>query len=113
MCLGYLEDNFLVVKDIMYDYLLENRDSFADLGEEEDIIRIATNIKRKHFAAEYICLRIAADCFQRTIHLYRDHFSNSTPTETFVSDHNTNDQCPLKILFVGNFRYGHFQAIIP
>ena len=63
MCLGYPKDNFLVFNDIMHDYLLEKRDFLADLGEEEDITRFATYIKRNHFAAEYICLRIAADCF--------------------------------------------------
>jgi hypothetical protein len=51
----------MIAKEIMYDYLLVNKELYQDLGL--GLNKIAANIKNNRYAAEYYCLKLAADCF--------------------------------------------------
>ena len=60
-CLGYHEDNYMVAKEILHDYLLENMSHYEGLSV--NLPGLAANILKNHWAATYSCLRLAADCF--------------------------------------------------
>jgi hypothetical protein len=65
-------------------------------------------IKKNYYAAHYSFIKIAAECFQRSIFLYKNSFSSTAKPDEFINDFGPIDKNPLKIYFVGSFRYGHF-----
>lgn len=94
----------------MHDYLLQNKEVYDYLG---DVEKIARYIKKNGRAAEYSYLKLASECFQTSIHLYRDRFSTDAKPEVFDNDSGPKSNNPVRILFTGSFRYGHFQSIVP
>lgn len=93
----------------MADYLDANKQVFNYLG---NINRISNEIRKPHFAARHEFIKIASECFQRTIMLYKNSMTKWN-CEVFENDNGPLDPHPIRILFIGPFVMGHFQAILP
>jgi hypothetical protein len=63
---------------------------------------LAELIRREGEAASYECLRVAADCLQRTFVLHRGYFPSSHPEE-FKRPPDSSDTLPLHLLFRGSW----------
>ena len=109
VALGHGKESYHEIKKLLRDYLLSNRKVFSYLGKLEPL---ANRIRTEGEAADYEVIRLAAEFFQRTIHLFRQQYP-STTYEAFKNDSGPRQGPPLKILFQGEWQYGHFLAIMP
>lgn len=92
------------------DFLNENREQLSNTSSNIDEL---LNVIRKNYCpAPYETFYIAANCFQRTIKLYRNKFFDNLNPEIFENDYGALDKDPIKMLFTGSIELGHFQAII-
>ncbi len=107
--MGNPSDSYGDYKKLIADFLRERHSVFdymSDLKELEQMMR------KEGEAATYECNCIAAEMLERPIHLFRESFP-SQPCEIFASDSGPEDAEPIRILFIGNWEYGHFEAIVP
>ena len=62
----------------------------------------------------YILIRLAKDCFQSTIFLYRDEFTHGFPKEIFLpfNQKEITLRDSIKLLFQGRIEAGYYDLIV-
>ena len=99
------ENQYVEVKQLMGNFLLEHRAEYADIRELE---QLAHRIKIEGEVASHECMRVAAGALRRTFVLHRDRYPAARP-EIFVAPQGAPSELPhLHLLFRGSWQYGHF-----